>query len=292
MEICDSDRVVINTVKANYYKEIIAMIKTEEETGLTISERDEIKIKEAYAVMEKDPKSHYDFKVHTLDGKVLETDDLNALFNVYGIEKIECIKRKLKVQDFRDVFGYTYGKIEVHTVDLEEHENGSVTVLNYDEEFNGRELNQIPQNTPIMVQIHFKEGGWYELHDSYLMIIDEGQLKEYDRSLDQVTKPFFKPLEVSIIEEVYHPEVGEAEGQHHDQVECESFDELMTVFNTYYPYFTSSCTYHNGLWFITESTPNYRTGEYTQYTLHFNRPFTKNEFEDIRSEFALSCEWR
>ena len=94
----------------------------------------------------------------------------------------------LRIKDFRDVFGYTYGQIQIHTVELEAHENGSVSVLNYCDEFNGRQLRKIPENTPLVVQLHLKQDGYYELYDDALMIIDGGKLKNYKRELDHQTK--------------------------------------------------------------------------------------------------------
>jgi hypothetical protein len=129
---------------------------------------------------------------HTFDVKVYEVIDRKRgsfdLMDVVTFYPNHGATPKLKMQDFRDVFGYTSGRIEIHTVELEAHENGSVSVLNYCHEFNGRQLSKIPQNTPLMVQLHLKQDGYYELYDDALMIIDEGELKYYKNDLDHQTE--------------------------------------------------------------------------------------------------------
>lgn len=137
---------------------------------------------------------------HTFDVKVYEViDRKQGSFDLLDVVTFypNHGATKLKIQDFKDVFGYTYGRIEIHTVELEAHENGSVSVLNYQDEFNGRQLKKIPQNTPLMVQLHLKQDGYYELYDDALMIIDEGELKEYKNELDHQTKETVEAVEAT-----------------------------------------------------------------------------------------------
>jgi hypothetical protein len=115
------------------------------------------------------------------------------------------MSKKLRIQDFKDLFGYNTCKIEIHVVELEAGENESVTVLNYGNQYDGRQLTKIPHNTPIMVQVHLKEDGYYELEDDCLMIIDQGELKEYKREYDYQTTFEAAPVEEAPVEEAPVP---------------------------------------------------------------------------------------
>lgn len=261
MEICDSARVVINTVKTTYYKDLINMIKTD--FGTLITPAKPAKRKQTQAQIMAKLEHFFNGKMPMCEkvenGYVVGLANHPSQFDLtegeYAFRSVACflddILDEVICKQYR---GYTIT-----------HVGRFVTVYN--------EAGHI-----------FKRFYDMESREALEWLIDwycAGNLHEEK----------FDPVEVIINEEVYHPDLGEAVGSQHDNIFCESWDDLMWVFSNYYPYYTSSSHYDKGTWFITDSTPNYRTGERTQYSLHFDRAFSKAEFEDIRAEFALSCEW-